>query len=216
MVLKMKTIFYQKMGKLEIILGFGDAVIDPVETNKIVEEKIKKTELHAAISAKKEEYAKASKEFIDAQKTRNQAKYEAAHKTMTDLQEDLKTMAIDYNKAIKDLRRSEAVYFEPKPGEAIIAQDEAKTLTAALTRLPEGDFLCRDGSIVTAEEYQKMRISALSPEKRAKEKGFLLERALSEASEMRSKLEIKGEKDALGQSQSFYEQKTKEIEALYG
>jgi hypothetical protein len=143
-----KTVLFADVDGHEVISGFGEPVIDPVETAKVVNAALPETDEYKALEAKKAQYAEAATARAKAAHDRDQKAYDDAMAAMRTYQEETKPLAEAYSEKIYALRRELAVYFEPKPGEVMIADDEVKKLSEAIKNRPDGVFIKRDGSQV--------------------------------------------------------------------
>jgi hypothetical protein len=76
----------------------------------------------------------------------------------------------------------------------------------------EGDILKED---LTAEQQEEIRLQNLTSEQHEAEKQMLIDSALSQAANMKAKLEIQNDADALKKSQDWYAQRVTEIESKY-
>ncbi|MEJ2043687.1 MAG: hypothetical protein P8X74_03675 [Reinekea sp.] len=70
-------------------------------------------------------------------------------------------------------------------------------------------------SDLTPEQLEEIRLQNLTPEQKTAEKEQAIESAAMQAANMRSKLDIQGDQDALTKAQDWYNGKVAEIEAKY-
>ena len=144
----MKTVLYAEIDGHEIISGFSEPVIEPVETAKIVNKALPETDEHKALEAKKAEYSEAIKARATAAKAQNKQAYEDALAAMNVRQKELRPLAEAYSEKIYALRREHAVYFETKSGEVVRPASEVEKLAKAIKDSPDGAFVKLDGSTV--------------------------------------------------------------------
>lgn len=143
-----KTVLYHEIDGHKIITGFDEPAIDPVETAKIVSERIKETTEYQAVEAKKKEYAEATNKLNAAAKAKDNAAYQNALGIMSVLQDELKSLAGAMAEKITALRRAHAIYFEPRNGEVIVDAEEAERLYTAIQGRPDGVFITLGGEQV--------------------------------------------------------------------
>lgn len=149
------TVLFKTIDGHNVITGFDRATVDPVETAKVVNEAIKDTPEYQAVEAKKAEYADAVRELSAIQKKykkgvktsrEDQEKWNHALGTMSVRQDELKPLAQDLADRIIALRRSDAVYFEPRAGEVIRTMDEVSALAEKIKTRKAGRVIALDGS----------------------------------------------------------------------
>lgn len=136
----MKTVLFKTVNKKNIIVGFDDPNINPIETNTKVAEEITKTNIYKQISGINEEIKSKLKAAGDSRKfSRNAQSPQQTKKyhedflfrfrQATELQAEIKNLNPEFKKTQKDLIKSKAVYFEVNPEkEKIISEDEYKVL----------------------------------------------------------------------------------------
>ena len=144
----MRTVIYKEVDGHKIITGFDRPTVDGVETGKIVSEAIKDTPEWRACEAKKAEYSAALKALHAARIANDDTAYKSALATMSVRQDELKPLAIALSDKLSDLRRSEAVYFEPRAGEVVRDASEVDGLIQAIQGRPGGTFVTLDGATV--------------------------------------------------------------------
>ena len=166
-----------------IILGFGEAVIDPVETDKVIRVEILKTKESKNFEAKHQAFngkcievnnlmkdgAKAvrlrmmateAKQPAEAAKHKAVEKkcaedYKKAHAEAEGLQNELKDMRPVMKEVKKKLRREKAVYFEPKFGEKIISDDEFVSLMELIRDKKPDELVTVEGKVIKNPDYIK-------------------------------------------------------------
>ena len=154
----MRTVIYKTLDGHKIITGFDRPTVDGVETGKIVSEAIKETPEWQAVEAKKAEYSAAIKELSNlkgrykkgskiSREAQDQWNYASAKAKMC--QDELKPLAIALSDKLSDLRRSEAVYFEPRAGEVVRDDSEVDVLVGAIQGRSDGTLITLDGATVT-------------------------------------------------------------------
>lgn len=155
----MKTVLYNVIDGLKIITGFALPTVDPVETNRIVDGytdeqgefhpgKIHETPEHQAAEAKKAEFYQAINDLKSAAVAKDEVKYRNALEAMKVRQEELRPLARARAEKIIALRLQNAVHFEPRTGEVIMAAAEADERLEAIQNAPQGTLIALGGSIV--------------------------------------------------------------------
>jgi len=138
----MKTIITQKIDGYDIIVGLGDAQIDPIETEPVVNIELKKHALYKQADALKDEIGNVAMQGIQAKKNSRQATAPAEKKKywdefllrqlqITDIGKNLKPIIDELINVKRGMIEKHAVYFTPKPGEEIVTpefHDQAKSL----------------------------------------------------------------------------------------
>jgi hypothetical protein len=144
----------------------------------------------------------------------------------------------------KEIFQNNSIYFETKPGEIVIDDETAGRLGKLcieneyvdvggnIIENNKGVRFIKDGKIITiekigvkpdgplmqdvsAEQYDVMRINALSAEEKQAEIDNVSSFLLSDAAAMRSRLEIQGVADALAQSQKWYQDEIAKLKQKY-
>jgi hypothetical protein len=139
----MRTVITTERNGVEIIDGFGYAVVDPAKTSKDADRVVKQSDAYKRAAA----MCPPSGDF-DA---------ELMPKLVTEIQSE-------YDR----LRRENPVYCHPKPGEYILTADEFAGLLEAFESLAPGQVLTRDGQVMNAvdlmseEEKQQRRAQLVS------------------------------------------------------
>jgi len=178
----MKTVLYiDKLNRPmvvnghKIVTGFGDPVIDPHATRAKVDKLLPKTgEFKEAEELKKEHarlYNLAMETFKEgavllrkrkkAESDIKAAEYRKVYKEAEDCQKKLQDK-VPVIKALKmKLTLEHAVYFEPKPGEVIISDDEFLKLFDKLKNRKPDQLVTIDGHLIKNPDY-------VSPEEQKK------------------------------------------------
>jgi len=138
---KKRTVIYKEIDGHKIIIGFDRPHIDPEATKIAIATLVPKTEEHKALEAKKSEYNQAYRAMLAARSSKNEGAYKAAIETMEALQPELMGLAKALDDKIKAMRLENAVYFEPKSGEAVVDASEALALSEALKQATAGVFV---------------------------------------------------------------------------
>jgi len=158
----MKTVLYRKIDGLQIVSGFASLVIDPVETGKIVKEKLPDTDEFKAITKQQEAMQETLQKANASLKAANLA-YKAKNKKAAEdhSRDNRQSMEIYYGQmadlkamtpALEKMRRrlfvEHAVYFMPKDGEICLQDDEISNLMKKIHALQEDSFLDIGGNII--------------------------------------------------------------------
>lgn len=155
----MKTVITQEINGYTIIIGFGNPVIDPVETAKIIKPMLEDSNELKAVKQKIKEVGARQRMAIQAMKEsarlkiRGDQKFKekeaeaAAHfQIVKELQEEAKPLKGPLKQKRIELIKENAIYFEPKQNEMIIDNDQHAELKTK--ELGEFGRLCLDGSVV--------------------------------------------------------------------
>lgn len=259
----MNTVITKEIDGYNIIVGIGQAQIDPVETKKAMVKKCENTpekkeverlynEMGMLTKAKRDSYLA----YMEAHRNKDSKKiiqFETELKTRDKQIEEIKPVMIEAIQAMKAKEREiwldNVVYFTPRAGEKLITDKEQVDIMAALKTVDEkkafisedlkeipdhrGVFYVKDGQLIgitklgevpdgkltkdcTPEELEEIRISGLTQDGKAAEYEQAQQGLLAQASQMRSGLEIEGDKNALKKSQDFYNKELKKIQNKYG
>lgn len=140
----MKTIITKKIDGIKIIHGIGDAggLIDPEATRKIVDKKIKETQVWKDIHAIKKQMQVYANQAMQAKKSYKSAKSPEEQRKLSDewklrtgqmkeLENDLKPLAVELKKAFSEFMETEAVYFE-NGTDQVITDAEADSIRAVM------------------------------------------------------------------------------------
>lgn len=170
----MKTVIWSTPKRKEIIfdghriiIAFGDAVIDPVETAKVVDKKIIDTKEGKDLLSKSEAHAKkiaaataCFMEGADLLRRRKEkesdakaAEYRGLYAEAEALQKPLRDLKPVLRELRKQLRRECAVYFEPKFGERIISDEEHQRLFELLENRAPDELISIEGEVVINPDY---------------------------------------------------------------
>jgi len=171
----MKTALTKEINGKTIIIGFSDPVIDPVETEKkiLALKVLDESDETRKLKAKIKEIGDRQRMGMQAMKEHARLKYvgQAAqsetkrieaigHYNKVDvLMAENKPLIESFKNKKKELVRENAVYFQPKPSEVFIEDEQHETLT----QIEIGEFakLCIDGNVIPdySEQtiYQKVK-----------------------------------------------------------
>lgn len=156
----MHTIITKRIDGFDIVTGFGERSIEPIETKKIVAKEIKKTDEYKVVEGKQDQMkatlklaAESGKKSKDA---KNQAEKESHYaEKMVRLEQargyenEIKTMLPALKIKQKSLIVSLAVYFEPKAGEIAKTEAQVMSLWATIESIDGTDSLVSEsGEIV--------------------------------------------------------------------
>lgn len=268
----MKTILIEKIDGYNIIIGIGDAQIDPVATAPIVEQKIVDTAEYKAVEAKKQAIMpiviamnQAKKDWKAAKTTADKNKFTYEYQKRTEeynvLQGELAALAPALVDKYRSMTTEHAVYFNPKPGSKNVSIEEAAKIEAAMQAAsaegcfvddtlkkivdyrgsklykksgkwswreistlgdkPSGgeifaDELTETQSAEISAQITADRIALLKPSEKKAEKESIISGLVKQAADMKSQLEISGDKNALKTAQDWYNAEVVKVEAIYG
>lgn len=147
----MQTVIYKEIEEYKIITGFSKLSINPVETQKIVTELIEKEEDTKRIKTLKIQVNTLNKQMFDIKGigpyTNEQIKQIENYQNQ--IQEVLKEIVFledEKKKRIVELKKENAVYFEPAKYEIVKTDEKIATLKAA--KLSKNQLLDIDGNII--------------------------------------------------------------------
>ena len=158
-----KTVLYQEIDGHKIIMGVDRPTVDGVATNKVVlgdtdtPGLIHDTPEYQAVEAKKAEYYEAMRELAALQgkykkgsKVPREAQEQWNHASAKAriYQEELQPLARALDDKVIELRRSDAVYFEPRAGEVAMDVSEVNGLIEDMQGRADGTFITLDGATV--------------------------------------------------------------------
>lgn len=165
----MKTIITKNIDGYNIITNFCDAngFIDPENTKKIVNKKIIETDIYKKIHDIKNQTQKlliqsqnAFKNAKNAKKLKKESEfkkfteeYNLRNLQIKDLQEDLKLLAIEFEKEYKNLVLQNSVYFEPKQNEKIVDDKIAENAKQKMIEAYENNKLL-DENLNQIDDYR--------------------------------------------------------------
>ena len=148
----MKTVITEKIDGHEVVVGIDVPIPDPVETQKVVNDLMDESDLIKQKKAHQEEFNELVKK-INAKKSLF-AEGKGTEKTFNEIKtleaecdqiiKSLEALFPDIQKHYKKLYRENLVYFVPKPGEEIIADEEADELIKALQEKEPDEVVTKD------------------------------------------------------------------------
>ena len=170
----MKTIIIEKINEHEVIKGFSDPVIEPVETSKNVADILVDTpevKAHAnkltEIEGRKDNIRKTRKIISTAWNKKNDPNSTEADKLSADesvrkisgnmkveeeklvkLIEDLRGINVTIQAKKKVIFSENLTYFEPATGEEIITDEKYNEYQGILANLTDHQKLCKDCSVI--------------------------------------------------------------------
>lgn len=268
----MNTVITRKIDGFDIVAGFGELSIEPVETAKVVSAEIKKTDefklcadkkdkISAAMRAAHDSLQKVKAAKGDAEKEKQYKDYLICIEQANGYGKELAPLNVNLKNKIVELRKTHAIYFEPTAGEfkkteaeililrgllkttkgeALVAIDgnivpdkrgviycqniggkwSVTKIVALGNSIPEGAIIYADLDAGQKKEVDfQLEINsaqAMTAVERLAMKGAEEEKALAAAANLRSRLEIKNDADALVKSQEFYQARLQELEVVYG
>lgn len=148
----MKTKITQKIDDYQIIIGMGEAQIDPVLTEPIAIDNLKNTDEYKSVENKKKELQPLSINAAQSFKNAKQSKtiseknkfiadYQRANEEIKGIEEQLKELFIPLVEKRTELILKHAVYFQPKEGEFIIDEKEFEGTEKAMQKATENNKL---------------------------------------------------------------------------
>lgn len=149
----MQTVIYKEIEEYKIITGFSKLSINPVETQKIVSELIEKEEDTKRIKTLKIQVNTLSKQIFDLKKiahlgwSKEQEKqFENYQNQIQEVLKEIVFLEDEKKKRIVELKKENAVYFEPTKYEIVKTDEEIETLKAV--KLTKNQLLDIDGNII--------------------------------------------------------------------
>lgn len=142
----MKTKITQMIDGKEVVIALGEAQIDPIATAPVALEALKKTDVYKKIEDFKSQIGTLANQAFQAIANAKQANmtndkigykkysedYQNSLAAIKEIEGQLLPLATELQEAYRGFIVSEAVYFQPKPGEYIISDKEAKKIEAQL------------------------------------------------------------------------------------
>jgi hypothetical protein len=155
----MKTVITRKINGLEIVTGFSELSIEPIETRKIVADEIKKTAEYLAAAEKQNKmsaaYRAAGAAAIKSKATKAQGDKIKHHNEFTmfnaqakGYENEVKELLPALKKKETELRRTHAVYFEPTARETIKTEAEISNLTDIIASLKGKGYVDLSGNVI--------------------------------------------------------------------
>ncbi len=140
----MKTKITQLTDGYEIIIGIGEAQIDPVQTNPVMIQNLILTDEYKAVEAKKKEMTPICAQILQLKKDHKSAtnisdknkisfEYQKKNEELLILESELKDLAIPLIDKQRELVVKHAVYFQPKEGESIISDEDAEIINTKMS-----------------------------------------------------------------------------------
>lgn len=212
----MKTKITQKIDDYNIIIGIGEAQIDPVRSNPIAMEELKKTAEYKSVEDKKRELQPLAIKSTTAFKNAKLAKtvsekngfvkeYQQVNEQIKIIERQLKELFTPLTIKQSELILKHAVYFQPKEGEFIIDDAEALAVETAMQQAAQANKLLDDtlkqiadyrGEIAwkkTSGKWQQRTILKIGDEPKS---GEILSTGLSEAQQSEIKEQLNAERIA--------------------
>ncbi len=153
----MKTKITQSIDGYDIIIGIGQAHVDPVASAPIVAEALAKTDTCKAIDAYKQEISTLANAAMQARNSARSAtkasdrnaytrEYQSRMEEIKEVEAKLLPLANELVALRKSLYESDlVVYMQPKPGETVITDAEAETITEAMIAATQaGELVDKD------------------------------------------------------------------------
>lgn len=152
----MQTVITKKIDGLDIVTGFGKLSIDPMATRPVVASEIQKTDEFKAVKAAQDKRNAAMNMAGGAAKLSKKAKNKDDKQKHWDDRLNYLEQANGHENEIKghlpslkikerELRESQAVYFEPKENEVIVDSDVVDDLKS---KIAGGNLVGLDGVII--------------------------------------------------------------------
>jgi hypothetical protein len=156
----MKTIITQNIDGYDVITSLSEAggFIDPVETRRVIENKIKETDtakrvedIHKQMNDLARQGTKLKSEVKELLKLgkkneANQAYQKSNEKyaEMKAFEPELKSLFLKMKEEYRELMINNAVYFQPKPGEEFVEDAEAEEIKVLLAEaIPAGQVVTK-------------------------------------------------------------------------
>jgi hypothetical protein len=154
-----QTVITQEVDGIEVIRGFGKLAIDPIETRKVAAIAIQLTTEYKSVAesqgARNESARKAGEEHTKMKSAKNpQDKNKAwraaeTHRNMAiSFEGEIKERLPELKKKEKEIRLSQAVYFEPKLGEHAKSDAEIQALRGLIESVKGPGYVDLDGNIL--------------------------------------------------------------------
>jgi hypothetical protein len=158
----LKTIKTQKIDDYDIVIGICDAesFIDQEATKIKVNKIIKDEKIYKDIEKFKDQLStyiyQSNKALVNAKKAKDKSErdkftneYQSRQKDIKDIQNDLKPMAVEFEKKYRELILSNAEYFGLQEHEIYIEDSEAaKFETLMIDATQNGDLVDKDKNII--------------------------------------------------------------------
>jgi hypothetical protein len=155
----MHTVITKRIDGFDIVTGFGERSIEPIETKKLVANEIKKTDEYKAVEGKQDQMKAALKLAAESGKKSKDAKNQAEKEShyaekMVRLEQargyenEIKAMLPSLKSKQKSLIVGLAVYFEPKAGEIVKTEAEISTLRDLLDGLNGIGYVTESGEVI--------------------------------------------------------------------
>lgn len=134
-----KTVITRKIDGLDIVIGFGELSIDPMATRPVVVAEIQNTDEFKAVKSAQDKRNAAVRMAGGAAQLSKKAKNKADKQKHWDNRLNYLEQATGHENEIKgllpglkqkqrELRQSQAIYFDPKAGEVVVGSDTATNL----------------------------------------------------------------------------------------
>ena len=155
----MQTIITQEIDGIDVIRGFGKLAIDPVETRKVAAVAIQDTDEFKAVKEKQdardESARKSGEEHTKMKAAKNKTDKDKAwracetHRNMvTGFEAEIKELLPALKKKDQQVRKENAVYFEPKRGEIAKTDAEIQALKDVLDSVQGAGYVDINGNIL--------------------------------------------------------------------
>lgn len=153
----MKTVLYEKIDGFNIVKGFDKLLINPIETQEIVNREMKKTKAYKTLISYKDEIKMFIEEMhkakVNSRKAVNEQdrkkfylEFQIRFEDMKKTQETIKNHLPELKKEKERIIKERAVYFEPRIGEKGITEDNYNILIEKVrTALSNNKLVTIDG-----------------------------------------------------------------------
>jgi hypothetical protein len=144
----MKTRMTQQIDGYTVIIGIGEAQIDPVATQPRADKELEKTSEYMAVDnlkksltplvqAAQQAFMNARNATTSSEKRSFTKEYQKRHEEIEAIQEQIKAVYPALVEKQRELIVKNAVYFQPATGETIISDDDAEKITTAMQAASE-------------------------------------------------------------------------------
>jgi hypothetical protein len=149
-----RTVLTKEIDNYVVVLGFDQAVVDPIATNEKMLELLKQTDEYEAHKEKVLLIAEKTKAHIsligkraltEEARLKKEEELEALKEEIISLQEALQEHLSILDEKTKEIRTNNLIYFEPKLGEGIL---EDETLIEKHGKLKKEEALTVEGEVI--------------------------------------------------------------------
>lgn len=146
--MELKTRITQNIDGYDIIIGIGEAQIDPVQTNPVMIQNLILTDEYKAVESKKKEMTPICAQILQLKKDHKSAtnisdknkisyEYQKKNEELAVLELQLRDLSVPLLEKQKELIVKHAVYFQPKEGEEIISLEDAEIINTKMSEVAD-------------------------------------------------------------------------------